>query len=377
MLLCVATKEEDTMRRSLAVVVLSTLVLISAPAGAGYVVTNLVSDQNLGPDVLQDSQLVNAWGLTFRGTSPFWVANNGTGFSTLYNTSTGAAVKQGLVVSMPNLDPVTGTVGNLSTSFNGDPFLFAAENGGIFGWRAALGTTAETLLPPNSSVYKGLAINGSTLYAAEFSDGTVGRGQIDIFAGGFGSSLHITDPTVPNDYGPFGLQLIGGKIYVTFAEQDPNSPGDDLKGPNHGFVDVLDPVTNNLTRLISDGVLDSPWGLAIAPPNFGDFSGALLVGNFGNGMINAFDPTTGAFFGSLSNTDGTPITIDGLWALQFGNGAAAGPMNRLFFTAGPNDESNGLFGAINAAASVPEPATGLLFAVGALVLVGSRRRPEI
>src|SRR5262245_39066570 len=167
------------MRRSLAVVVLTTLVLTSAPAGAGYVVTNLVSDQNLGPGVLQDAQLVNAWGLTFRGASPFWVANNGTGVSTLYNTSTGAAVKQGLVVRMPGQAPSTVTVGSLATGFNSDLFLFAAENGGIYGWRTALGTTAETLLPPSTSVYKGLAINGSTLYATEFSDGTVGRGQVD------------------------------------------------------------------------------------------------------------------------------------------------------------------------------------------------------
>ena len=360
------------MRRSLAAIALTALVLAAGPAGAGYVVTNLVSDQNLGPGVLQDAQLVNAWGLTFRGASPFWVANNGSGFSTLYNTSTGAAVKQALVVSMPNLDPITGTVGNLSTSFNGDPFLFAAENGGIFGWRAALGTTAETLLPPSASVYKGLAINGSTLYATEFSNGAVGRGQIDIFAGGIGSPIHVTDPTVPADYGPFGIQLLGGKVYVTFAQQDPLSPGDDLKGPGHGFVDVLDPATNTLTRLISGGVLDSPWGLALAPANFGDFSGALLVGNFGNGMINAFDPITGALRGSLLNTDGTPITIDGLWALQFGNDAAAGPANRLFFTAGPNDESNGLFGAISLAVS--EPATGFLFAIGVLAVAGSRRR---
>jgi len=357
------------MRHSLAAAVLTALTLASTPAGAGYVVTDLVSNQNLGPGVVQDPNLVNAWGLTFRGASPFWVSNNGTGTSTLYNTSTGAAVPQALVVAMPGAAPITGTVGNLSSSFNGDLFLFAAENGGIYGWRPALGTTAETLLPESSSVYKGLAINGSTLYAAEFSTGAVGRGQIDIFAGGFGSPLHVTDPTVPNDYGVFGIQTLGGKIYVTFAQQDPLSPGDDLKGPGHGFVDVLDPATNSLSCLIFDGVLDSLWGLALAPANFGDFSNALLVGNFGDGMINAFNPTTGAFLGSLSNTDGTPIQIDGLWALSFGNGAAAGPTNRLFFTAGPDGESNGLFGAI----SVPEPGTGLLFAIGALAVVGTRR----
>jgi len=334
-------------------------------------VTNLASDLDMGPGVFQDPDMQNPWGLTVRGTSPFWIANNGTGLATLYNTSTGAAVKQGLVVTIPgqtlgDIVPITGTVGNLSSSFNGDVFLFAAENGGIYGWRPALGTTAETLLPPiSSSVYKGLAINGSTLYAANFRSGT-----IDVFAAGVGSPLHLEDPNLPAGFGPFGMQLLNGKIYVTFAMQDADKHDDD-PGMGRGFVDVLDPATNMLSRLISRGALDSPWGLAIAPSNFGELSGDLLVGNFGDGLINAFDATTGAFRGTVDDASGNPIQIDGLWALMFGNGAAAGPTNRLFFTAGIDGEDHGLFGVIDPA---PETGSLALLTMGVLGLAACRRR---
>ena len=361
------------MRRWLPLTALAALCLAPNPVTAGYVATNLASDLNMGPGVFQDPDMVNPWGLTVRGTSPFWIANNGTGLATLYNTSTGAAVKQGLVVTMPGqtlgaIVPITGTVGNLGSSFNGDLFLFSAENGGIYGWRGALGTTAETLLPPvSSSVYKGLAINGSTLYAANFRSGT-----IDVFGGGFGSPLHLEDPNLPAGFGPFGIQLLNGKIYVTFAEQD-GAKHDDVPGTGHGFVDILDPTTNLLTRLISRGSLDSPWGLAIAPGNFGELSGDLLVGNFGDGLINAFDANTGAFRGTLDDASGNPIQIDGLWALMFGNGAAAGPTNRLFFTAGIQGEDHGLFGVIDPVPE-PEPGTLTLLAMGLLGMAGCRRR---
>jgi uncharacterized protein (TIGR03118 family) len=354
------------MRRWLPLIVLVALVLAPNPVTAGYVVTNLASDLDMGPGVFQDPDMINPWGLTVRGTSPFWIANNGTGLATLYNTSSSAAVKQGLVVTVGSGAPITGTVGNLSSSFNGDLFLFAAENGGIYGWRGALGTAAETLLSPtSSSVYKGLAINGSTLYAANFRSG-----EIDVFAGGFGSPLHLVDPELPKGFGPFGIQLLNGKIYVTFAKQDADKHDDD-PGPGRGFVDVLDPATNLFTRFISNGPLDSPWGLAIAPANFGELSGDLLVGNFGDGLINAFDATTGASRGTLNDASGNPIQIDGLWALMFGNGAAAGPTNRLFFTAGIDGEDHGLFGVIDPA---PETGSLALLTMGVVGLAVCRRR---
>ena len=282
-------------------------------------------------------------------------------------------MKQGLVVTIPGetvgtTAPITGTVGNPSSSFNGDLFLFSAENGGIYGWRATLGTTGETLLPPSTtSVYKGLAINGSTLYAANFRSG-----EIDVFAGGFGSPLHLVDPNLPRGFAPFGMQLLNGKVYVTFAEQDADKHDDDPV-PGRGFVDVLDPATGRLTRLISRAPLDSPWGLAIAPTNFGELGGDPLVGNFGDGLINAFDANTGAPRGSLDDASGNPIHIDGLWALMFGNGAAAGPTNRLFFTAGIQGEDHGLFGVIDPVAE-PEPGSLALLAMGLVGLAAYRRR---
>jgi len=263
--------------------------------------------------------------------------------------------------SAANPVPITGQVFSGTSSFNGNLFLFAGENGAIYGWRGALGTTAETLKPPSDpntgDVYKGLAVSGTNLIATNFR-----TGNVDVFKGSIGALSSFTDPNIPAGFAPFGAQDLNGKVFVTFAKQDA-ARHDDVAGPGNGFVDLFDPTTGQFTRLISNGPLNSPWGLTIAPSTFGPFAGNLLVGNFGDGTINAFDPNTGAFLGTLLGVDQRPLMIDGLWALTVGSGSATAPTDRLFFTAGPNGESNGLFGTIDPL-PIPEPGTAALFVFG-------------
>ncbi len=305
-----------------------------------------------------DPDLVNPWGVSSNAASPFWVSDNGSGKTTLYNS---AGMKQNLVVTMPaGSDALTGQVFNGTANFHGDTFVFATENGTITGWRGALGTTAENLFTVAGASYKGLAISTdkTTLYAANFAAGTV-----DVFSSA-GKTASVSDPSVPAGYAPFNVQNIGGKIYVTYALQGPT--GDDEAGAGHGFVSVFDPGTKTFSRLISQGALDSPWGIAIAPLTFGTVGGDLLVGNFGDGLINAYDPTSGALVGDLATFNGTEIVNDGLWALDFGNGGNGGLANSLYITAGPNDETGGVFARIDA---VPEPSALLLGAAGLAVAV--------
>ncbi len=323
---------------------------------SGYTETTLQTNST-------DPQLVNPWGISFSPSSPFWVSDNGTGVATLYNS---AGVKQGLVVSMPagSLD-VTGQVNNTTSSFKGDSFLFATENGTITGWRSALGTTAEALFTTPGAEYKGLGISDdkSTIFAANFA-----TGNIDIYnSSGLVSSVSDTD--VPAGYAPFNVENIAGVIFVTFALRGPT--GDDVAGAGHGYVAILNPGTNTFTTLVSQGALNSPWGLAKAPASFGGAGGDLLVGNFGDGTINAFNPNTGVLVGTLANSGGA-LSNDGLWGLTFGNGGAGGSVNSLYITAGPNDEMGGLFAQISA---VPEPSSILLLGAGAfLILVGAISR---
>lgn len=315
-----------------------------------FVQTNLVSDQP-GVATIQDTDLVNAWGIAHSPTSAFWVSANGTGVADLYKVdSNNVPTKLNLEVTIPGDGSVTGQVFNNTSAFNGDAFLFVSEDGTISGWRPALGTKAETLkTASDANVYKGVAlatINGNTyLYAANFRNGT-----IDVLKGNSGApdlTGNFKDRKIPNGYAPFNIQLLEGKLYVTYGKQD-DKKHDDVAGQGHGFVDVFDTNGTLLKRLVRHGQLDSPWGLAIAPSSFGKFAGDLLVGNFGNGHINAYNPNTGTFLGSLrdASNHNRPLTIDGLWGLIPGNDGSAGNSNTIYFSAGPGGESHGLFGSL-------------------------------
>jgi uncharacterized protein (TIGR03118 family) len=336
----------------------------------GFIQTNLASDV---PGLAQttDPDLVNPWGMGSSATSPVWIGANGTGKSVLYN---GAGVKQGLIVTIPGDGSVTGVLfSNVAGSFNGDTFLFASEDGTVSGWRGALGTNAENLvLGSVANVYKGLAgatigVNGYA-YLANFR-----TGHVDVLKGNNGAPNLVgsfTDPGLPNGYAPFDVQTLGGVVYVSYALQDATKHDDD-PGAGHGFVSVFDLQGNFIRRLVSQGALNSPWGLTLAPSGFGNFGGDLLVGNFGDGTINAYDPISGAFIETLRDTNGNPIVIDGLWGLRFGIGGSPATAETLYFTAGPDGESHGLLGTLTQA---PEPSTWGMLSAGLLALAVARRR---
>ena len=334
--------------------VLVTPAVARPPAPNSYVVHNLVSDGSIAADHM-DANLVNAWGIARSATSPWWVADNGTDRSTLYN---GSGTPQSLVVSVPGAP--TGTVFNGGASFvvtkgaaSGPArFLFASEDGTISGWNPAVAPTQAVIAVNNSAVgasYKGLAIAstaaGAFLYAADFHNA-----HVDVFDGSFhpvSTAGGFVDPDLPSGFAPFGIQNLQGLIYVAYAQQDADA-GDEVAGPGLGFVSVFDADGHFLARVASGGPLNAPWGLAIAPAGFGRFSGNLLVGNFGDGRINAYDLATFEGKGHLKTPDHKPLAIDGLWGIGFGNGANAGPATTLFFAAGPDEESHGLFGSITA-----------------------------
>jgi uncharacterized protein (TIGR03118 family) len=361
-------------------VLVAVVFVVALPCQAQFAVANLVTDDQLAnPAATTDDHLKNAWGVAASGSSPFWVSANGSGLAALYNVNPAndTTTKVGLEVTIPGAGNVTGqTFSNVTGNFNGDTFLFVSEDGTVSGWRNALGTSAETLqLPSPNNSYKGatLFINGSTqayLYATNF-----GTGAVDVLKGDPAAPNlpgNFTDPGLPAGYSPFNVQNLAGKIYVTYAVKNP-ATGDDVAGPGNGFVDAFDTNGNFLQRIASHGALNSPWGLAIAPSSFGSIAGDLLVGNFGDGTINAYNLTTLANDGLLKNTASAPIVIDGLWALTAGNNGQAGNSSRVYFSAGPNDESHGLFGVIG---TVPEPSSIALVALGLLsqIMFANRRR---
>jgi uncharacterized protein (TIGR03118 family) len=334
------------------------------------------SDPSVGA-AQTDPNLLNPWGIAESATGPFWVSDNGSGLASIYSvTPSGVttnvippvtiAVPPG---QMPGTASPTGQVFNsfqsegAFTLQDGSPaaFLFATEDGTISGWNSKAGT--QSIIAVNEAnnpaagdeaqglgaVYKGLAIgasdDGPVLFAANFRHGTV-----DTYDKNFNFIKSFTDPNVPQGFAPFNVQVLDNKLFVTFAQQN-DMKHDDVAGAGNGFVDEFDLKGNMLQRVASHGPLDSPWGLAIAPQSFGRFAGDLLVGNFGDGTIDAFNLGTDHFAGKLLGADGKPIVIGDLWAITPGNGGSGGDANTLYFTAGVQNEAQGLFGSLTPTAA--------------------------
>jgi len=331
----------------------------AAEPGNSYRVQNLVSDGFVTTAEPPDPLLVNGWGIAASATSPWWVAANGSNNALIYNAT---GVRAPLVVQATGgptgIVAYGGTGFVVTTAAASGParFMWAAEDGTISAWSPAVPPTTlshvmipNALAPAHGAIYKGLALaqttTGAFLYAADFHNN-----HVDVFdsafhavalAGGF------VDPRLPKGFAPFGIQTIGTMVFVAYAKQDKDAK-DEVAGDGLGYVSAFNPDGTFVTRVASRDALNAPWGMALAPAKFGRFSGDLLVGNFGNGRINAFDPVTFEPKGHLKDTKGKAVVIDGLWGIGFGNGAAAGPVNVLYFAAGPDDEQHGLFGRIDA-----------------------------
>jgi uncharacterized protein (TIGR03118 family) len=367
--------------KKVAVCLLLALTPQVVPAATGYLVHNLVADSasiTSPPADLIDTRLVNAWGLAASATSPFWACDAGTGLATVYtinatNTTplgTPNAITQPAVPGAggtpkgvctgitPNTAPATTPPTFPVTAPGKNPvaagWIFVTEDGVLSAWASGADATQAFVEMDNSNtaVYKGLALVTTPvvqLYAANFRAGT-----IDVFDAQFhpvtlaGGSF--TDSKMPAGFAPFNICNLGGKLYVAYAKQDANKKFD-VAGAGNGYVDVFDTTGKLLQSLVVGGTgswLNSPWGLAIAPATFGKFANDLLVGNFGDGLINAYDPVTGAFAGTLQDASGSNIVIHGLWALTFGNGGSGGDKDTLYFTAGPGGQKHGLLGSISA-----------------------------
>ena len=354
---------------------------LTVTAPSAFSATSLTSDTSGTGALVTDPNLVNAWGVAFGPTTFAWVANNHTGTSTLYDGNGKAQPAAApLVVNLPSgpggasFDP-TGIVFNGSGSFvisaagksAAARFIFDGEGGMIGGWSPNVdaGNVVTMYSDDGGAVYKGLAIanNGSKdlLYATDFHNN-----KIDVFDATFNkqpstaTSFAFVDPTLPAGYAPFGIQAIangaGGatQLYVSYAKQAPPDNFDDVSGAGLGLVNVFDTNGNLLKHLIPvGGVLDAPWGMALAPADFGTLGNTLLVGNFGDGRINAFDPASGQLVGVVKDAGGAAFTMPGLWGIAFGNDTNNQPHNTLFFAAGTNDEANGEYGRIDLGATPP------------------------
>jgi uncharacterized protein (TIGR03118 family) len=312
-----------------------------------------VSDQATAGAATTDANLVNPWGLAYGPTTDFWVANQRTATSTVYD-GLGIRPATPIVVSVPMVPGhamagPTGMVFNGSTAFAGDEFMVASLEGCICGWSAGLTMTRRVDNSASQAVYTGLARGASGtatyLFAANFTAGT-----IDVFDAAYApvnlGTTALVDPTLPAGFAPFNVQVLAGKLYVTYAKRVPPALRE-TSGAGFGYVSLFNLDGTFVRRVASGGSLNSPWGMALAPAAFGPYSGALLVGNFGDGRITAFDATTGTQLGQLSDANGTPLAVNGLWGMAFGNDASAGKSNQLYLTAGPQAEAHGLFATIS------------------------------
>lgn len=327
-------------------------------AANAYVRRDLVADQP-GVAAVTDPNLINPWGVSFSATSPFWVSDTGSGLSTLYN---GSGAITPLVVTIPAASSgtkgtPTGQVQNSTTAFllaNGNKasFIFATEDGTISAWNGGAAAAIQVNNSSSSAVYYGLAIGTNAagsplLYAPNFT-----TGKIDVFTGAWAPTTvagGFADAGVPAGYAPFNIWPIGGKLYVAYAKQGPLSG---VAGAGTGYVSVFDFDGHLQKDLVSGGPLNAPWGMAVAPASFGAFGGDLLVGNFGDGKINAFDPNSGAPLGAVQDTNGNPLVFSGLWALFFGNGGNGGDRNTLYITAGTGNLQHGLLSSVAPPAAI-------------------------
>jgi uncharacterized protein (TIGR03118 family) len=377
--------------RRLLVELLDDRALPSSTATA-YLATDLVSDQ-AGVAPITDPNLVNGWGIAINPNGgAFWVSSNGKDLSTLYtgDVNGNPLAKAGLEVSIPGGAP-TGQVFNGTADFvvsaggGSGPalFIFASESGAVTGWNPGVppppvSTGAQPAFQAvDGAIYKGIALAnngaGNFLYLADFHNN-----KIDVLNASFGKTTlagNFTDPNLPSGYAPFNVAAINGKLYVAYAKQDADAE-DEITGKGLGFVDVFDLNGAFQQRLVSQGDLNAPWAMVLAPAGFGDFSGDLLVGNFGDGRIHAYDPANGAEVGTLGADKGHPLKIDGLWGLAFGNGTSAGSSTTLYYAAGPEEESHGLFGKITANVAGTSPVQATL-TNGDLIITGSRDNDHI
>jgi uncharacterized protein (TIGR03118 family) len=367
-------RKKRLMRRTVLSFLFAVLVAASCASRAtaqntGYAQTNLVSDGAVSaPNT--DKHLINPWGIAFVPGGPFWISDNNSGFSTLYDNQ---GVPQSLIVTIPPPSGApgpatpTGIVANSTTSFavNGSPafFIFSTEDGTISAWTGGNNAVLEVDNPNFNSgtdpVYKGLALltngTGNFLLAANFRNA-----RVDVFDSTFkptALTANFTDPTIPAGFAPFSIHVLNNnQIFIAYAMQD-SQKHDPTNAPGNGFVSLFDANGNFVRRVISQGSLNSPWGLVTASANFGQFSNDLLVGNFGDGKINAFDPATGNLIGTVNDANGNPLVNGSLWELVFDPTGQTGAKDTLYFSSGLVNEGDGLFGAIAVAKTQPTTAS--------------------